>query len=69
MSSPRGSRLSFLAHVFFCTKGCQVTNTYTTYPYDSSPSDERVEQAAYWRCCEVGTKLREWALKEEPEND
>ena len=67
--NPCGSRLTFMAHVFFCQKGCQVTNTYTTYQDGGGPTDERVDKAVYWRCCEVGTKLREDALKEDPTND
>lgn len=56
-----GARIELLAHVIYCQKGCEVV----TRVADSAVLDH----PTYWRYCELGTKLKELALKEDPNYD
>jgi len=50
---PRGSRLSLLAHVFFCD-GCEITS---------------LDSPGSWDLCAIGQKIMNYAEQEDPSTD
>ena len=61
--NPRGSRLAFLAHAFFC-EDCDPIPMDRTYA-----GTAHVARPNQWKCCDVGDRLRDMAVCEYPDRD